>query len=246
MLTITGGTGRLGEELRKVFPQALVPNRIELDVTNRPQVFEWVRAIRPSVFIHAAAMTDVRAAEMEKDRCLRTNVGGTENLVDALTDLSPDCYFVYVSTACVFAGDRGEYTEEDIPHPKNFYGLTKLLAEYVVRRMKKHLVLRTNFVACEPWPYPRAFTDRFGTYLFAQDVAAGIRDLVDKRELGLVHLAGRQRMSMYELAKLTKSDVDTMTMADVSVPLTVDMTLRSLRYPAIEISGGISTGPRIS
>ena len=86
MLAITGGAGRLGVELRKVFPQALFPRRSELDITNRTQVFEWLRTHRPSAFLHAAAMTDVRAAENERGRCLLTNVGGTENLVEALME----------------------------------------------------------------------------------------------------------------------------------------------------------------
>jgi dTDP-4-dehydrorhamnose reductase len=235
MMVITGGSGRLGKALQSVMPEAVCPTHQQLDVTNRELVNQFIQRHAPQVIIHAAAMTDVGAAEVDQHRCWNTNVHGTEVLVDALGRYAPHCYLVYVGTACVFYGDRGNYSEEDIPHPKNFYGISKLVAEYVARRVPKHLVLRTNFVANEPWPYPRAFTDRFGTYLFADDVATAMRQLIEAEQTGLVHVVGSQRMSMYELARLTSPDVGMMTMADVSMPLTVDMSLRSVRIAPVTI-----------
>jgi dTDP-4-dehydrorhamnose reductase len=189
----------------------------------------------PCVVIHTAAMTDVRAAEVEKLKCWNTNVHGVERLVAALQEVAPDCHFVYASTACVFQGDQGNYSEDDLPNPKNFYGLSKLIGEYVAQRMRSCLVIRTNFVARAPWAYLRAFTDRFGTYLYAEDVAQAICRLVEERETGLVHVTGTRRMSMYELACLTSPDVGTMTMAEISIPLTIDMSLRSNRLEPVEI-----------
>ena len=36
---------------------------------------------------------------------------------------------IHVSTDCVFSGNRGSYTEDDIPDPPDLYGRTKLLGE---------------------------------------------------------------------------------------------------------------------
>jgi len=88
--------------------------------------------------------------------------------------------FIYVSTACVFDGHTGMYTEYSIPYPENFYALTKLLGEFIVSKLSNYLIVRTNFVPKKKWPYPKAFSDRFGTYLFAEEVAQGILD-VQKR-----------------------------------------------------------------
>lgn len=236
MIVITGGTGRLGQALIREFPSALAPNRGELELRDGRSVDEFCDRIQPSLLIHSAAMTDVRRAQQDRETCWNVNVLGTERLVEALRRRAPSCYFAYVSTACVFDGEQGNRGEEDTPNPKNFYAFTKLVGEYVARRMDRNLVLRTNFVAREPWPYPRAFTDRFGTYLYADDVARAIRCLVEQETTGLVHVAGSQRMSMYELAKRTTPDVGTMTMADVNIPLTVDMTLRSIRIPHFAIT----------
>ncbi len=238
MILITGGSGRLGKSLSEVFPSAINPSRAELNIADFECVRDYLRHLPspPTVVIHAAAMTDVRLAEADHQGCWNTNVHGTENLVESLLQFAPTCHFVYISTACVFQGDVGNYNEDDIPSPKNFYGLSKLIGEYVSKRMPVHLVVRTNFVAREPWPFPKAFIDRFGTYLFAEDVARGLYELVQARQQGLVHLVGDRQMSMFELARLTCADVGALTLADVELPLTVNMSLRSNRIAPLQIS----------
>lgn len=236
MQLITGGTGVLGRALQGAFQDAHFPPRSELDICDTESVQAFLDANQPEVFIHAAAMTDVRRAEEEYEECWDANVGGTERLVDALLKVAPDCYFVYVSTACVFDGITGNYDEGSVPCPKNNYAHTKLLGEYVAKRMPRHLIIRTNFVERAPWPYPKAFTDRYGTYLFADDVARGLRQLVDDRTCGLVHVVGDQVMSMYELAILTSPQVGKMTMDDIDIPVTVNMTLRSSRFRPLAIT----------
>ncbi|MBI2627792.1 sugar nucleotide-binding protein, partial [Candidatus Nomurabacteria bacterium] len=133
----------------------------------------------------------------------------------------------------VFAGeDKKFYTEDDIPNPKNYYSLTKLCGEIVVRQYHNTCIIRTNFVPKGQWKYPRAFTDRFGTYLFADNVANGIRDVWKKRKTGIVHIVGGKRMSMYELALLAGSkNVGKMTLKDYKgPPLTVDMSLSTKQW----------------
>jgi dTDP-4-dehydrorhamnose reductase len=236
MIVITGGSGRLGRELRQIYPEALAPDRHALDLSRRDSVWAFIRAHRPQVVVHAAGFTSVQAAEHERERCWEVNVRGTEWLVEALEAGSADCHLVYVSTACVFHGDRGGYTEADVPYPKNFYGLTKLLGESAARRLRSHLVVRTNIVARGARPYPAAFVDRFGTYLYADEVARALGDLVSRRLTGVVHVAGDRRLSMFDLAALATPSVRPISMREVSLPLTVDMSLASVRIPAFRLT----------
>ena len=53
---------------------------------------------------------------------------------------------VHVSTDCVFSGERGSYTEDNIPDPTDLYGRSKLLGE-VAR--KGCLTLRTSIIGWE-------------------------------------------------------------------------------------------------
>jgi dTDP-4-dehydrorhamnose reductase len=229
---ITGGTGKLGKELIKIFPNSLHPTHSELDITDKVAVHNFIKKNLPEIIIHTAAITSVRLCEEEKELAWKVNVGGTENLVETCLIYQPNCYFVYISTACVFHGDKGNYVETDLPYPKNFYSLTKLIGECVVKYsgLKKWLIVRTNFVARERWPYPKAFVDRYGTYLFSDEVALAIKSLINDNLTGIVHVCGEKKMSMYEIAKITTPEVEPMTLAEYNgPPLTVDMSLRSIR-----------------
>jgi dTDP-4-dehydrorhamnose reductase len=239
MIFITGGHGKLGKELVRVFPDSLHPSRNELNIADREAVFGFVREKKPDTLIHCAALTGIRQCEDDKNLALKVNVGGTENLVRAFEKYSPDCYFIYISTACVFHGDSGDYVETDIPYPKNFYSLTKLLGEYVIKysALKKWLIIRTNFVPREKWPYPKSFTDRFGTYLFADDLALAIKSTLDRNLTGILHVCGEEKLSMFELAKIVTPNIQPMTLAEYTgPPVTVNMTLRSARIEPFKIT----------
>ena len=235
---ITGGSGRLGKELVKVFPESLHPARQELGIEVKAQVDNYISEKKPDVIIHTAAVTNVPYCEESRKEAYETNVVGTENLINACANHDSKCYFVLVSTACVFRGDVGNYVETDLPYPKNYYALTKLLAECVVKCSGlESLIIRTNFVAREKWPYPKAFTDRYGTYLFASDVASAVKSIAQQKLTGIVHVCGDKKMSMFELAKITTPNTEPMTLSEYhGVPLTVDMSLSSIRIKPFKIS----------
>ena len=228
---ITGGSGILGTELNNFFPDSLFPSHSELDITNHEMVFDYFSKNEFDSIIHTAAMTSVRQCESEKKLSWGTNVTGTKNLVDAAIKFSPNSKFIYVSTACVFDGHVGMYKESSIPHPENFYALTKLIGEQFVKNLKNHIIIRTNFVGKQKWMYPKAFTDRFGTYLFAENVASGIKEIFDTNIEGIIHIVGDKKLSMYDLAKITTTSIKPMTIDEYQgPPLTMDMSLDTERW----------------
>lgn len=234
---ITGGTGSLGIELQKVFPGSISPTHEELDVTNKKQVKKIFQQNKIDTVIHTAAITKVRKCEEDKQLTWNVNVEGTKNLIDEIIHLKLDINFVYVSTACVFDGHSEMYTEESIPYPENFYSLTKLLGEFEVNRLQNATIIRTNFVPRKTWPYEKAFTDRFGTYLFADQVANGINEIINDKLTGIVHVVGDKKISIFELAKMTTPQIEPMTMKDYSgPPVTIDMSLDSKRWKKYKIS----------
>lgn len=236
VILITGGTGVLGSELKHIFSDSITPTRIELDITNPEIVSDFFKTHNIHAVIHTAAMTKIRLCEEKKSQTWNTNVEGTENLVTAVLQSTSNIKFVYVSTACVFDGHSGMYLENSIPYPENFYSLTKLLGEYVVKKIKNHLIIRTNFVSRKSWPYPKAFTDRYGTYLFSNKVAEGIKDVMNENLTGIVHIVGDKKLSMFELAKLTTPNIEPMTIDDYSGPkLTMDMSLDTIRWKKYKI-----------
>ena len=228
---ITGGSGILGTELKKFFPDSLFPSHSELDITNHEMVFDYFSKNEFDSIIHAAAMTSVRQCESEKKLSWDTNVVGTKNLVDATTEFRSNSKFIYLSTACVFDGHDGMYKESSIPSPENFYALTKLIGEQQIKNLKNYLIIRTNFVGKQKWMYPKAFTDRFGTYLFAENVASGIKEIFDDNIEGTIHIVGDKKLSMYDLAKITTTSIQPMTIDEYQgPPLTMDMSLDTERW----------------
>ena len=230
-ILITGVTGELGSKLKNIFPDSISPSHQDFDICDLTAVKNIFNNQKIDLVIHTAAFTSVRGCEENQLQAFQTNVQGTKNLVDGFKNSNSSGRFVYVSTACVFDGHDSMYDETSIPYPENFYSLTKLLGEYVVNQFDNSLIIRTNFVGRKKWPYPKAFTDRFGTYLFSDQVAQGIFDVFNDDVNGIVHVVGNKKISMYELAKLTTPEIQPMVMNDYVGPcLTVDMSLDTTRW----------------
>ena len=235
---ITGASGALGQSLKKTFKDAFCPSHSEMDISNAASVTKKILKYKPDILIHAAAVVGIRQCEDNKKLAWGVNIEGTQNIVNAIKKLDNDCYLIYMSTACVFAGENEKYyTEDDVPSPKNYYSITKLCGEIITRQHKNTCIIRTNFVQKEQWKYPKAFVDRFGTYLFADQVSDGIFDVCRKKEKGIIHIAGDRRMSMYELAMLAGSkSLGKMTLNEyIGPPLTVDMSLSTKRWKKYKI-----------
>jgi len=238
-ILITGASGDLGSSLKKVFLDAFMPSHKELDVSDSKGTERIILNYKPNIVIHAAAVVGIRECEENKELAWKVNVEGTQNIVNAIKKLDNNCYLTYISTACVFAGENEKfYTEYDVPAPKNYYSLTKLCGEIVTRQYENACIARTNFVAKRQWKYPKAFTDRFGTYLFSDNVAEGIKEVVDKKEKGIIHIVGSKRMSMYDLAILAGSkNVGKMTLKEYNgPPVTIDMSLSTKRWKKYKIN----------
>ncbi|MBI2651797.1 NAD(P)-dependent oxidoreductase [Candidatus Woesearchaeota archaeon] len=237
-ILITGSSGALGASLKKAFPHAFSPTHNEMDITDANAVNKTILEHKPDTLIHAAALVGIRDCDENKEKAWLVNAEGTQNIVSALKKLNNNCYLVYMSTACVFAGENEKYyTEEDTPSPKNYYSLTKLCGEIVMRQYENACIIRTNFAPKGQWKYPKAFTDRFGTYLFADNAAKGIYDVWKEKKRGIIHIAGDKRISMYDLALLAGSkNVGKMTLEDYKGPaLTIDMSLSTKRWKKYKI-----------
>lgn len=231
-LLLTGGTGRLGRELLKLNPAIVAPSRRELDITDAESVARAFRRYRSEVVIHAAAYTDVKGAETQRDTCWAINVGGTRNVVRALGGAK----LVHISSDYVFYGDRGDYLEADTPGPvRNTYALSKLAAEEVARTAAHPLIIRTSFRPRE-WAYPVAFTDLYTSQdyvdIIAPEIALALAHLADI-PYDTLHIA-TERKSVFELARRRKPDVRPGSKVEAGVDLPDDISLNTERWRALK------------
>lgn len=226
----TGGNGSLAFELSKYYKNMTIPSNDILNLSDKKSVLKFFNENDFDVIIHNESLLNIRICEEQKQDAMKINILSTKNIVDVIKEHT-NTQLIHVSTPCVFDGKSGMYLESSIPYPVNFYGLTRLLAEYLVQELPIYTIIRTNYVSRKKWPYPKAFTDRFGTYLFPEGVAKGIHDVQKQNATGIIHIVGDKKLSLYELAKITTPEIEPMTLKDYSgPPLTVDMSLDTKRW----------------
>ena len=230
---LTGGEGRLGTELLALLGGAIAPTLAELDITRPADLGDALDRAGPEVVVHAAAYTDVGGAERDRKACWDVNVGGTRNIVRAVTQR--DIFLVHISTDYVFDGTTGGYAEDDPVGPvRNYYALSKLAAEELARLAPRHLVIRTSFRPRE-WPYATAFTDVYTSQdyvdVIAPEIALAIQRCTDVHH-DTLHIA-TERKSVFELARRRKSDVQPGSKKQVKVDLPDDISLDVSRWRRI-------------
>lgn len=218
---ITGGTGQLGSELRKLLDEKQVAyisvGSKELDITNVEAVNQLIFELKPTIIYHCAAYTAVDAAEDEgKDLNQAVNVIGTENVAKAAEGVGAT--LVYISTDYVFDGtNQGEYKETDPTNPQSEYGRAKLAGEQAVQKLvSKHYIVRTSWVfgefgknfvftmqrLAETHPKLTVVADQFGRPTWTRTLAEFVNYLIEqKAEYGIYHLSNEGSCSWYEFAK---------------------------------------------
>jgi len=233
-ILLTGGSGRLGRELRTLLPGTNAPPSRELDITRPDMIRRILDDFRPEILVHAAAFTDVACAEVRRDECWRVNVEGTRTLVRALTDRG--IFLVHISTDYVFEGNQGGYQEDDSVGPvRNYYSLSKLVAEEVARAAAEHLVIRTSFRPRE-WPYPTAFTDVYTSQDYVDVIAPKIALAVQHCRAiphRVLHIA-TERKSVFDLARRRRPDVQPASKRAAGVELPDDCSLDTSRWRELE------------
>lgn len=190
---------------------------LELDLTNEKKVSDAFSKIQPEVVIHAAALTNVDACEVDRDAAQLMNVTVTEYVAHAAHRVG--ARLVYLSTDQVFDGTTKFATEATGRSPINVYGRTKMKGEDVAAHAHPDsLVIRTNFFGWGPpyklslsdWILARlrageevpGFTDVYFTPILVNELIARIEALVSYRVGGLLHVAGKDRVSKYDFARL--------------------------------------------
>jgi dTDP-4-dehydrorhamnose reductase len=120
-VVVTGAGGQLGRALAESFgdSELVALSHKHWDVTLPPPA----GLDTADLVLHAAAWTDVDAAEGDPQAAAAVNVGGTQNAAS----LGP---LVYYSTDYVFDGRKSSpYVESDAPNPLSAYGRSKAHGE---------------------------------------------------------------------------------------------------------------------
>lgn len=229
---VTGASGLLGSKLVKILIDegytvysgyfGNMPNNglpVKVDVSDENCVERVFEFSKPDVVVHAAALTNVDTCELKKDEAWKTNVVGAKNVVKISKKYH--AFLVYVSTDYIFKGDKGMYREDDTPEPINYYGYTKLKGEEEVKSsLEEYCIARTsvlygsvpasgktNFVL---WIIDKlkkkekinVVVDQYNSPTLNTNLAIMLSEIIERKLIGVYHLAGATRISRYDFAKI--------------------------------------------
>ncbi len=229
-LLITGASGLYGSKLAQIALSknyevyssdiqslSVYGNFLKLDISGKAQVDEAFKAIKPDVVVHAATLTDVDKCELNKELAWKVNVEGTKNIVEAAK--ATGSFLIYISTDYVFDGETGRYKETHAPNPINYYGVTKLKAEEIVKTQKEYFIARpsvmygstpaagkVNFAlwiidTLRKGEHIKIVTDQWNTPTLNTNLAEMTLEAVERKLTGIYHLCGATRLSRFEFAE---------------------------------------------
>ena len=209
-LYVTGGTGFVGSNIVKVAvehydatvfttvhrwrPDAVVPYRHgSVDVTDREQVLDSVRAFGPDAIIHAAILNDFNLMYRDPAQSWRANVDSTRYLTQAANQVGAK--MILVSSDWVFDGTRSDSDERTPPNPLNLYGVHKVVGETVVLEAARDgAVARISGVSGVHWTRPDTpLTQNVG---FGNLITAVVDALAAGRPFALWHGAINMRATL--------------------------------------------------
>ena len=229
-LLITGASGLYGSKLAQmalsknyevyssdIQSLSVYGNFVKLDISGKEQVDEAFKTIKPDVVVHAATLTDVDKCELNKELAWKVNVEGTKNIVEAAK--TAGSFLIYISTDYVFGGETGNYKETDTPNPINYYGVTKLKAEEIVKTQKEYFIARPSVIyGSTPaagkvnfalWLIEtlrkdervKIITDQWNTPTLNTSLAEMTLEVIACKLTGIYHLCGATRISRFEFAE---------------------------------------------
>ncbi|MDB5684284.1 MAG: NAD(P)-dependent oxidoreductase [Sphingomonas bacterium] len=195
-ILVTGGTGQVGSEMRRLdWPQGVTidaPGRSLLDLASGQSVAALFAANRYDAIVNCAAYTAVDQAEDEVGLAFLANAQGPAFLADAARVAGIP--LIHVSTDYVFDGSAdGFYQEDDVTAPLGVYGASKRAGELaVLSGAQRALILRTAWVVSAHGknflktmlrlgaanPKLRVIDDQHGCPTAAADIAAALKVIV--------------------------------------------------------------------
>ncbi|MEZ2389055.1 sugar nucleotide-binding protein [bacterium RCC_150] len=193
-ILVLGANGQLGKALRELYDgdaTAEFVGRADFDLS-KDESFAARNWKNYSTIINAAAYTAVDAAETTEGRkaAWEANVSTVARL--AKTAVEYDLTLVHVSSDYVFDGTNEVHGEDEAFTPLGVYGQTKAAGDAVVSVVPRHYIVRTSWVIGEGNNFvrtmasladrgikPSVVNDQVGRLSFTEDIAAGIKHLLE-------------------------------------------------------------------
>ena len=246
-LLVLGGSGLIGHAIVKKSKNEFdvlttyYRNSVAIDNVNSFECYfpndldkleEVVRKEKPDVTVNTMGYSNIDFCESNKNNTEMLHVETTERICNICE--SNDSKQIFLSSDYVFDGEKGDYSENDIPNPVNFYGLSKLKAEQLILKSPINTVIRTSVIY--DWDYRARFfnsviknlqnnqefkatTDVYNSVTLLDNLVESIFKVIKLDQNGIFHVADSTCMNRYEFAKIIakKFQLDEKLIKTVSV-----------------------------
>jgi dTDP-4-dehydrorhamnose reductase len=243
---------------------------LPIDLADVHDITRRLAKVGPDLIVHTAAMSVLKDCEEQPELARQIN---TESAV-ALAQWCHQhrAHLIFFSTDQVFDGVKGHYAENDTPRPIHVYGRTKAAAEKcLLESGAPTTVLRLSLVYGDSPGGERThneqvldsvrhnrplrfFSDEYRNPILVDDVASAVTELASRGNVGVLHLAGPDRVNRVDFGRAIleafgceHAAYDTITLAEANMSpqrppdLSMDTTLarRMLYHPPRGIREGL-------
>lgn len=238
MIWLIGNKGMLGCDIESILNQQKAMDFItsdkEINIANYNELYSYVKNKNVTWIINCAGYTSVDQAEEEPQQAFMINSNGVKNLAE-IAKLK-NATLIHFSTDYVFDGDTPKpYKEDDITHPINIYGESKLSGENKLKKhYDKYFIIRIswlfgregkNFVDTMLRMFKekqilKVVSDQKGSPTYTRSVAELVFNLIqnNSEQYGIYHFTNEGTTTWYDFARyiydialsyqIVESDVD--------------------------------------
>ncbi len=211
-----------------------------IDIENISAIDAMLQQIQPDVVVNAVGLIKQLPNSANVVETLNVNSIFPHRLAELAAKYGSR--LICISTDCVFSGEKGNYTETDVPDALDLYGMSKNLGEVSVEGC---LTIRTSVIGRElltrhslvEWflghaggtvhGYAEAIFSGFTTLELAEILAKVIRD--HPALTGVYHVAS-DPITKYDLLGLIKSAYHVDIEVELSDKVKIDRSLDSTRF----------------
>lgn len=189
-----------------------------IDITDREQILDFTKRIKPQIIIHAASIGNVDYCEKYPDEAYQVNVEGTQNIIKAAKQVK--ARIIFLSSNAVYDGMKPPYGEKSFLKPIDVYGKTKMVGEKLIKRSNlKFCIMR--LMTMYGWPPPggrsnpvtwvienlkkgeriNIVNDIYNNHLWAGQAAKVLWKIIVRNiEAEIYNIAGKDNINRFELA----------------------------------------------
>lgn len=199
--------------------QKSTKNSYKVDITDRSEISNFIKKIKPVIIVHAASIGNVDYCEKNPEEAYKVNVEGTGNIINVAKEVG--ARIIFLSSNAIYDGGNPPYHEKSNINPLDIYGKTKAEGEKLILRSGlKYVIVR--LITMYGWPQKggrnnpvtwvidnlkkgqnlNIVTDVYNNHLWAGQAAEVLWKVIQKNiENDVYNIAGGESISRFDLAR---------------------------------------------